>query len=120
VPIEDFNLMAGPALMDNAIQAALTSKHRSRSRAGESTRTAAGAGSTRAGRAKVNYATLDHASEPRRGRIIEAEKELVRSHLQEINKRPSDGGPRKIDPNDPTTQEHHGRQLVDVLAVGYR
>src|SRR6266581_626105 len=104
VPIEDFNLLAGPGIMDNAIQDALISKHRSRSRAGETARTAA-AGSVRA---KVNYATLDHAGEPHRGRITEAEKELVRSHLEEINKRLSDGGLREIDPGDPTMKERYG------------
>lgn len=107
VPIEDFNLLAGPGVMDNAIQDALISKHRSRSRPGESTRTAGGGGA-RAGRAKVNYATLEHAGEPHRGRITEAEKELVRSHLNEINKRLSDGGLREIDPADPTMKERYG------------
>lgn len=107
VPIEDFNLLAGPGVMDNAIQDALISKHRSRSRAGEGGRAAA-AGTTRSGRAKVNYATLDHAGEPHRGRITEAEKELVRSHLEEINKRLRDGGLREIDPGDPTMKERYG------------
>jgi hypothetical protein len=85
----------------------LISKHRSRSRAGDGARTA-GAGTARAGRAKVNYATLDHAGEPHRGRITEAEKELVRSHLDEINKRLRDGGQREIDPSDPTMKERYG------------
>jgi hypothetical protein len=107
VPIEDFNLLAGPGVMDNAIQDALISKHRNRSRTGESPRTAA-SGTARAGRAKVNYATLEHAGEPHRGRITEAEKELVRSHLDEINKRLSEGGLREIDPSDPTMKERYG------------
>jgi hypothetical protein len=107
VPIEDFNLLASPGVMDNAIQDALISKHRNRSRPGESARTAA-TGTARAGRAKVNYATLEHAGEPHRGRITEAEKELVRSHLDEINKRLSDGGLREIDPGDPTMRDRYG------------
>lgn len=107
VPIEDFNLLAGPGVMDNAIQDALISKHRSRSRTGDGAR-AASAGTTRGGRAKVNYATLEHAGEPHRGRITEAEKELVRSHLGDINKRLSDGGSREIDPDDPTMKERYG------------
>ncbi len=51
VPIEDFSLLAGPGVMDNAIQDALISKHRSRSRAGETTRGAGagGAGGPREG-----------------------------------------------------------------------
>jgi hypothetical protein len=106
VPIEDFNLLAGPGVMDNAIQDALISKHPSPSRAGDSGRTA-GAGTARAGRAKVNYATLEHAGEPHRGRITEAEKELVRSHLDDINKRLRDGGLREIDPADPTMHDRY-------------
>jgi hypothetical protein len=107
VPIEDFNLLAGPGVMDNAIQDALISKHRSRSRTGDTGRSG-GAGTARAGRAKVNYATLDHAGEPHRGRITEAEKELVRSHLDDINKRLREGGLREIDPGDPTMKERYG------------
>jgi hypothetical protein len=107
VPIEDFNLMAGPGVMDNAIQDALINKHRSRSRSGDSGRVAA-TGGARGGRAKVNYATLDHAGEPHRGRITEAEKELVRNHLDDINKRLREGAMREIDPNDPTMKERYG------------
>jgi len=92
--------------MDDAIQDALISKQPVRSPAGDSAR-AASAGTTRAGRAKVNYATLEHAGEPHRGRITEAEKELVRSHLDQINKRLSDGGLREIDPNDPTMRDRY-------------
>jgi hypothetical protein len=97
VPLEDFNLLAGPGVMDNA-------KHRSRARSTESGRTSA----SRSSRAKVNYATLEHAGEPHRGRITEAEKELVRSHLDEVNKRLSESGMREIDPNDLTMKERYG------------
>jgi hypothetical protein len=105
VPVEDFNLLAGPGVMDNAIQDALISKHRSRARSStESGRASA----SRSSRAKVNYATLEHAGEPHRGRITESEKELVRTHLDEINKRLSDDGMREIDPNDATMKERYG------------
>ena len=57
---------------------------------------ASSAATTRAGRAKVNYATLEHAGEPHRGRITEAEKELVRTHLDEINQRLAERGMREI------------------------
>jgi hypothetical protein len=107
VAIEDFNLLASPGVMDNAIQDALISKHRSRSRNGDGARTASAA-TTRAGRAKVNYATLEHAGEPHRGRITEAEKELVRTHLDEINQRLAERGMREIDPQDPTMKERYG------------
>jgi len=104
VPLEDFNLLAGPGVMDSAIQDALISKHRSRTRSTDSPR----GGGSRPSRAKVNYATLEHAGEPHRGRITEAEKELVRTHLDEVNKRLRDDGMREIDPNDGTMKERYG------------
>jgi hypothetical protein len=104
VPLEDFNLLAGPGVMDSAIQDALISKHRSRTR-GTDTGRATG---SRSSRAKVNYATLEHAGEPHRGRITEAEKELVRTHLDDINKRLRSDGLREIDPNDSTMKERYG------------
>jgi hypothetical protein len=104
VPLEDFNLLAGPGVMDNAIQDALISKHRSRARSTDSGRAAG----SRSSRAKVNYATLDHAGEPHRGRITEAEKELVRTNLDEINKRLSARGMREIDPTDSAMKERYG------------
>jgi hypothetical protein len=60
------------------------------------------------GRSKVNYATLEHAGEPHRGRITEAEKELVRGNLDKINKRLREAGVREIDPNDTTMKERYG------------
>jgi hypothetical protein len=60
------------------------------------------------GRGKVNYATLEHAGEPHRGRITEAEKELVRDNLEEINKRLAAAGQRTIDPNDATMRDRYG------------
>jgi hypothetical protein len=59
-------------------------------------------------RGKVNYASLDHAGEPHRGRITDAEKELVRDNLEKINKRLRDSGMREIDPNDPTMKDRYG------------
>ena len=63
-------------------------------------------GSSRRG--KVNYASLDHAGEAHRGRITEAEKELVRGNLDKINKRLRESGQREIDPNDPTMKQRYG------------
>jgi hypothetical protein len=59
-------------------------------------------------RSKVNYASLEHAGEPHRGRITDAEKELVRSNLEKVNKRLRDSGLREIDPNDPMMKERYG------------
>jgi hypothetical protein len=59
-------------------------------------------------RTKVNYATLEHAGEPHRGRITEAEKQIVREHLDEVNQRLSQQGMRRIDPADPDMQKRYG------------
>jgi hypothetical protein len=59
-------------------------------------------------RTKTNYATLEHAGEPHRGRITDAEKELVRNNLDKINKRLRASGQREIDPNDRTMKERYG------------
>jgi len=106
--ITGFRAPHGPAVMDDAIQDALISKHRSRSRAGESTRTTAGAGSTRAGRAKGQ---LRHAG-PRwraapcadhRGR--EGTRALASAGDQQAAERRRAARDR---PNDPTMQERYG------------
>jgi hypothetical protein len=106
VSLDDFNLLAGPGVMESAVQDALISKHRSRPRSG------GGGGSTpsagRSGRGKVNYATLEHAGEPHRGRITEAEKELVRKNLDQVNRRLRDTGLREIDPSDQAMRDRYG------------
>ena len=103
VSLDDFNLLAGPGVMESTVQDALIAKHRSRPRSG-----GASAGSGRSGRGKVNYATLEHAGEPHRGRITEAEKELVRKNLDQINRRLRDAGLREIDPSDQAMRDRYG------------
>jgi hypothetical protein len=106
VSLDDFNLLAGAGGMESAVQDALIAKHRNRPRS-----TGGGGGSApagRSGRGKVNYATLEHAGEPHRGRITEAEKELVRKNLDQINRRLRDAGQREIDPSDQAMRDRYG------------
>jgi hypothetical protein len=103
VSLDDFNLLGGAGVMESAVQDALIAKHRSRPRSGGG---AAAAG--RSGRGKVNYATLEHAGEPHRGRITEAEKELVRKNLDQVNRRLRDTGLREIDPSDQAMRDRYG------------
>ncbi|HXQ58120.1 MAG TPA: hypothetical protein VOA19_20320 [Actinomycetes bacterium] len=107
VSLDDFNLLAGAGVMESAVQDALIAKHRSRPRSGGG---GAGGGSAsgRSGRGKVNYATLEHAGEPHRGRITEAEKELVRKNLDQVNRRLRDAGLREIDPKDQAMRDRYG------------
>ncbi len=109
VSLDDFNLLGGPGQMESAIQDALIAKHRNRPRSSGGGG-GGGGGSTagRSGRGKVNYATLEHAGEPHRGRITEAEKELVRKNLDQINRRLRDAGLREIDPNDQAMRDRYG------------
>jgi hypothetical protein len=103
VSLDDFNLLAGAGVMESAVQDALIAKHRSRPRSGGGSASAG-----RSGRGKVNYATLEHAGEPHRGRITEAEKELVRNNLDQINRRLRDAGQREIDPSDQAMRDRYG------------
>jgi hypothetical protein len=73
---------------------------------------AAAAGPARADR--TNYATLEHAGKPHKGKITEAERDLVRAHLDEINERLAAQGLRTISPEDP---EHVERYGLEELAV---
>lgn len=63
---------------------------------------------TRRSAERIDYATLEHAGKPHRGRTTEEEARLVREHLDEINKRLADEGLRQIDPADPEHAERYG------------
>jgi hypothetical protein len=63
---------------------------------------------TRKSAERIDYATLEHAGKPHRGRTTEEEARLVREHLDEINKRLADEGLRQIDPADPEHAERYG------------
>jgi hypothetical protein len=103
VSLDDFNMLAGAGVMESAVQDALIAKHRNRPRS-----VAGGGSGGRSGRGKVNYATLEHAGEPHRGRITEAEKELVRKNLDQINRRLREAGQREIDPSDQAMRDRYG------------
>ena len=55
-----------------------------------------------------HYATLDHAGEPHQGRITDAERALVRDHLDTINERLAAQGERTISLADPGHVERYG------------
>jgi len=59
-------------------------------------------------RARVDYSSPDHAGEPHRGRITEAEKDFVQNNLEEVNARLERDGHRTIDPNDRDMAERYG------------
>ncbi len=104
ITLEQFNALAKDEDMGAVLLRAITAAHEQRGRAASPTR---GRGGT-TGRTKVTYASLEHAGEPHRGRITDAEKHLVREHLDEINQRLREQGLREIDPRDPAMRERYG------------
>lgn len=72
-------------------------------------RPARAAGAAAAGRGgRVNYATIEHAGEPHKGKTTDAEKQLIREHLDEINERLAASGLRTISLTDPEHVERYG------------
>ena len=67
------------------------------------------------GRERPDYGTLEHAGKPHKGKTTDAEKELVREHLAEINKRLAAEGLRTIELTDPGHVERYG---LEDLAAG--
>ncbi|MFB6889481.1 hypothetical protein ACFCX4_09235 [Kitasatospora sp. NPDC056327] len=66
-----------------------------------------------AGRDRPNYASLEHAGRPHKGRTTDAEKQLVREHLAEVNERLAAEGVRTVDLGNP---EHVARYGLEELA----
>ncbi|MCA1602652.1 MAG: hypothetical protein LC776_13740 [Acidobacteria bacterium] len=62
---------------------------------------------------KLDYASLEHAGKPHRGKTTEAEKETVRNNLDAINERLKADGMRTIDLDNP---EHVSRYGLEALA----
>ena len=59
-------------------------------------------------RPRVDYTSPEHAGEPHRGTISEAERIYVHDHLDEVNERLRQKGMREIDPTDLTMIERYG------------
>jgi hypothetical protein len=62
---------------------------------------------------RIDYATLEHAGKPHKGKTTDTEKQLVRDHLTEINERLARQGIRTINLAD---AEHVERYGLDQLA----
>jgi hypothetical protein len=62
---------------------------------------------------RLDYATLEHAGKPHKGKTTDTEKQLVRDHLAEINERLAREGFRTINLTDPDHIERYG---LDQLA----
>ena len=71
---------------------------------------ASGNGSARSDR--LDYTTREHAGKPHKGKITDAEKDLVRDHLDEINARLAAQGLRTISLTDPDHIERYGLEQL--------
>lgn len=90
--------------MKTILLRAITAEHERRGRAPAPRRQRRGG----PGRGKVDYSSPEHAGEPHRGRITDAEKAYVREHLDAVNARLRAAGLREIDPNDATMRDRYG------------
>ena len=61
---------------------------------------------------RANYATIEHAGKPHKGKTTDAEKRLVREHLDEINERLAAQNPRTISLTDPEHVDRYGLELL--------
>jgi hypothetical protein len=59
---------------------------------------------------RLDYATLEHAGKPHKGKVTDTEKQLVRDHLDQINARLAGQGIRTISLSDPDQVERYGLQ----------
>jgi hypothetical protein len=59
---------------------------------------------------RLDYSTLEHAGKPHKGKVTDAEKQLVRDHLDEINQRLAGQGIRTISLADADHIERYGLQ----------
>jgi hypothetical protein len=59
---------------------------------------------------RMDYSALEHAGKPHKGKVTDAEKQLVRDHLDEINQRLAGQGIRTISLADPDHIERYGLQ----------
>jgi hypothetical protein len=61
---------------------------------------------------RLDYTTIEHAGKPHKGKTTDAEKRLVRDHLDEINQRLAAQGLRTISLADPDHVERYGLQQI--------
>ena len=104
-PMNELLITARPAR-----PARRATKTTSGSASSNSTNTSTSTSTSTSGGGRVNYATLEHAGEPHKGKTTDLEKQLVRDHFDEINDRLVAQGLRTISLADPEHVERYGLQ----------
>ncbi len=101
--VEEFNNLSTVWDMETVLADALRAQQEEEGR--RRGRRRRGAGERRQ---RIDYASPEHAGEPHRGRITDAEKEYVRNNLAEVNRRLRENRMREIGPTDPEMAEKYG------------
>ncbi len=110
VDLDAFDAMATDTAMGELLITARPARKSSRTASATSSRGSRASASTTA--SKVNYASLEHAGEPHKGKITDTEKQLVQEHFDEVNDRLVSQGLRTISLADPDHVERYG--LADL------
>lgn len=106
--VEAFNKLAGDMDMSDVLQRAQPAYPPRRPTKTAATSTAD----------KLDYASLEHAGKPHRGKTTDAEKEIVRNNLDEINKRLERDGLRTIRLDDAEMVARYGLEAL-AQEAGY-
>ena len=112
VDLDGFDAMATDTAMSELLITARPARKSSRTASATSSRGSRAGNGSGSGAGKVNYASLEHAGEPHKGKITDTERQLVREHLDEINDRLVGQGLRTISLADPDHVERYG--LADL------
>lgn len=100
MPLGEFNNLFEDSDSETVLQTALANQQKEK-------------GKTRSERVqkateKIDYSSPEHAGEPHRGVISQAEQDYVQEHLDDVNARLQEKGMREIDPNDRKMSERYG------------
>lgn len=65
-----------------------------------------------ASKPKINYATLEHAGKPKKGKTSDEEKKIVQENFDQINERLKSEGLRTLDLDDPGIVSRYGLEAL--------
>ena len=106
MPLDAFNNLFKQVDVTSALRKAFAAQEKERE--GSRSRRRGGRRQVSRTRQRIDYTSPEHAGEPHRGTISEAEKVYVREHLDEVNARLREKGLREIDPADAAMGERYG------------
>jgi hypothetical protein len=70
------------------------------------------------GEPKVNYGSLEHAGKPHRGKVNDAEKQIIRDHFDQVNERLAAEGLRVLDLADAEIVSRYGLEELAAERAG--